>query len=295
MSEQYKHLGEGNSYAVYTDNFDPSLLEKIKRSEQLNERVVGFDAWTCHESTFLLDNGAPIAGTLRFVYPATSSHIVESKSMKLYLNSFDMCKMGQTIYKAIENYCNQIKIDLENLLETEVLVGFFSSYDYENDIKYDPIYYYTDIMELINIENIEINDYNASENHIKFETDEIQDTGSYEEYIHSNILRSRCRHTKQKDTGSALLYYKDYYSLNLESYFKHLVSLREVSDFHEPNCTKIINDILEVNPDIQDVMVQLLYSRRGSLDINPVRATSLELIPDWYTNMTMLVQKTQGQ
>ena len=87
-----KSLGSSASYAVYTDKHDASLLNPMPRNLARDgwaikgDEFVGYDTWHCHESTFLLNNGLPIAGTLKIVCPADSEFMVESKSAKLYLN-----------------------------------------------------------------------------------------------------------------------------------------------------------------------------------------------------------------
>ena len=113
-----KTLGTANSYAVYTTQFDASLLNPMPRSEGRKDWGIkgdefhGWDVWHCHEATFLIDSGAPVAGTLKIKYSSDSKYMVESKSAKLYINSFDMCKMGATVEKAISAYEKQIADDL---------------------------------------------------------------------------------------------------------------------------------------------------------------------------------------
>jgi 7-cyano-7-deazaguanine reductase len=130
-----KTLGSANSYAVYTDTFDPSQLNPMPRilARQdwgiKGDEFVGFDTWHCHEATFLLSNGLPVAGTLKIICPASSEFMVESKSFKLYLNTFDMCKMGDTLQEAIDNYEKQVQKDVSKAIGAEVKVGFFRSGD----------------------------------------------------------------------------------------------------------------------------------------------------------------------
>ena len=89
-----KTLGSANSYAVYTDTFDPSQLNPMPRAlargdwNIKGDEFVGYDTWHCHEATFLLNNGLPIAGTLKIICPADSEFMVESKSFKLYIRYF---------------------------------------------------------------------------------------------------------------------------------------------------------------------------------------------------------------
>lgn len=304
-----KSLGSSASYAVYTDRHDASLLNPMPRklardgwSIKGNE-FVGYDTWHCHEATFLLNSGAPIAGTLKYVYSCDSEFMVESKSAKLYLNTFDMCKMGQSLDTAIHNYETQVKTDLEKALNTSVEVKFFASGEDEQGIF--PMSNYIDLQTFLanDLENMEFTDYNAEKNHLEFEKANYPGYGYsvkdnkalYSNKFFTNALRSRCRHTKQKDTGAA------YISINtLESVvkpcslFKQIVSLREVNEFHEFCAEKLYTEIMKC-PEVDSCAVSLLYSRRGSLDINPCRATSFEMLPPVLINSKYYTKKAMGQ
>jgi 7-cyano-7-deazaguanine reductase len=304
-----KTLGSSASYAVYTDRHDASLLNPMPRKLAREgwgikgDEFVGYDTWHCHEATFLLNNGAPIAGTLKYVYPSDSKYMVESKSAKLYLNTFDMCKMGQNVDSAIYNYEQQVKSDLEKVLETNVEVKFFRSSEDENGIF--PMAGYIDLQTFLgnSIENLEITDYSAAENHLKFEKANYSGFGYsvkdnkalYANRFFTNALRSRCRHTKQKDTGAA------YISINTldsvvcpVSIFKQVVSLREVNEFHEFCAEKLYTEIMKC-PEVDSCCVTLLYSRRGSLDINPTRSTSHSMLPPVLYNTKYYTKKAMGQ
>lgn len=291
-----KHLGSSGSYNVETDKFDSTLLVMIPRQEARKDwdivgtEFVGYDIWHCHESTFLLDNGMPIAGTLKFVYPSYSEGVVESKSMKLYLNSFDMCKMGKSISFAIENYKKQVKKDLEELLGVEVEVGF---HGYGSEIMgtSNPLLNYTSIESVVDISQLpEFDDYKAKEHYSIVEGM----LPSIHEYsLKTNVLRSRCRHTKQKDTGTFFGYFKGRFELDEVGLFQKIVSLRMLDEFHEFCCEKLFVDMKAGI--IDHCMIALLYSRRGSLDINPIRATSFDIIPKDLINVNILTTKTLGQ
>lgn len=304
-----KSLGSSASYAVYTDKHDASLLNPMPRKLAREgwgikgDEFVGYDTWHCHEATFLLDNGAPIAGTLKYVYPSNSEYMVESKSAKLYLNTFDMCKMGRTVETAIGNYEMQVKSDLEKVLETNVEVKFFKSGD---DIAgLFPMTGFIDLQQFLgsDIELLEITDYNAAQNHLTFEKVNYSGFGYsikngralYLNKFFTNALRSRCRHTKQKDTGAA------YISINTldtvvcpASLYKQIISLREVNEFHEFCAEKLYTEIMK-HQEVESCCVTLLYSRRGSLDINPCRATSHDLLPPVLYNTRYYTNKAMGQ
>jgi 7-cyano-7-deazaguanine reductase len=292
-----KTLGSSASYAVYTEQFDPSLLNPMPRHLARDgwgikdDMFVGFDTWHCHEATFLLNNGVPVAGTVKFVYPADSEFMVESKSAKLYMNSFDMCKMGDTIDEAIKNYENQITTDLTNVIGREVKVKFFKS----GSVGLFPLNDYTDLYDIVNkTSNIEITDYSAKENHLKFIGRPDGGTLCDNKYF-TNALRSRCRHTKQKDTGAAYInIITKGTSVDPISLFKQIVSLREVNEFHEFCAEKLLTSIME-HEEVVDCVVTLLYSRRGSLDINPSRASNKHLLPKLLKDTNVYTEKAMGQ
>ena len=294
-----KTLGSANSYAVYTDTFDPSQLNPMPRALARGDwgikgdEFVGYDTWHCHEATFLLDNGLPMAGTLKIVCPANSEFMVESKSFKLYLNTFDMCKMGATIPQAIENYEKQVTKDISECIGAEVKVAFFREGE-QKMFEGDPGALYIDMLRLIGnkeLEAMEITDYASKENHFTV----IPSAGGEDLFVMTNILRSRCRHTKQKDTGAA--YFRIVTktgTVDLKSLLKEVISLREVNEFHEFCSEKLFTNIMK-HPDVEDCVVMLLYARRGSLDINPVRASKEYLIPKELIDTGFYTKKAMGQ
>ena len=294
-----RSLGSANSYAVYTDKFDPTQLNPMPRSAAreewgiTGEEFVGFDVWHCHEATFLLTNGLPVAGTLKVICPADSEFMVESKSFKLYLNTFDMCKMGDTIVEAVENYENQVKKDISECIGKEVQVAFFREGD-QLMFEADPGVGYYDLYRLLGnktLEKMSITDYSGAESHFKL------DPASKGEdlAVMTGVLRSRCRHTKQKDTGAAYFHIiTEKGTVNLESLLKEVIALREVNEFHEFCSEKLFTAIAKV-PGVVDCVVMLLYARRGSLDINPVRATKVELIPRALIDRGFYTKKAMGQ
>lgn len=296
----FKHLGDGNSYAVFTDNFDPSLLEPISRAEGralhgiYNSSMVGYDVWHCHEATFMLNNGCPVAGTLKFVYSASSEFMVESKSAKLYLNSFDMCKMGSNLANAIDAYEAQIERDLSACVGSPVSVEFHGSTDWRTNKQPDIMRGYANIDDMCpEIHDMVFTDYNGEGSYVSTATSGLTATAFY-----TNALRSRCRHTKQKDTGLAAVSHfpaDGNACIDPVSMFKQIVSLREVNEFHEFCAEKLFVEMRKAMSTGDEACVMLLYSRRGSLDINPVRATSLSMIDEDLINPGVLTKKVQGQ
>jgi 7-cyano-7-deazaguanine reductase len=295
-----KTLGSSASYAVYTEQFDPTLLNPMPRVLArenwgiTGDEFIGFDTWHCHEATFLLDNGYPVAGTIKYVYPADSEFMVESKSAKLYMNSFDMCKMGKTLREAISNYEKQIEKDLTNVIGKPVKVKFFES----GVTGLFPMNNYQDLSDELGAraQDIAITDYASQQDHLEFYKIHPEDTARVDDKWFTNALRSRCRHTKQKDTGSAYIHIitKNGMRVRPESLFKQIVSLREVNEFHEFCAEKLFNSIM-AHDEVTDCVVTLLYSRRGSLDINPSRASKRHLLPNLLSDTNIYTEKAMGQ
>lgn len=290
-----RSLGDSTSYAVFTDKYDPSLLNPMPRNLGRGDwnidpsKFRGVDVWHCHEASFLTNNGLPVAGTLKFMYSAKSEMMIESKSMKLFLNSFDMWKGGSTIQNAINNYCVVVKEELEKVIKVPVSIDFHldgaKTYSIETG--------YIDLYDVVpNINELEIKDYTGKSNHLVFQ---VEEGFSQTVRVKTNVLRSRCRHTKQKDTGTALVTIETKDGcLTLSSLLRQIVSLRECNEFHELLAEKLYQDIISV-PGVVNCQVLLMYNRRGSLDINPLRASTGEWMDNAFLNVSSLTQKTQGQ
>ena len=293
-----KSLGDSTSYAVYTDMFDPSLLNPMPRSLARNDwgitgkEFVGYDVWNGYESTFLLNNGYPVAGTLKIVYSSSTEFMVESKSMKLYLNSFDMCKMGETLAAATLNYENQIASDLSKIVGDRVNVKFHDSRSYVSKPHVNLLAGYQDIVSVVpDIDKMVFDDYAGTKSYVKSKGH------PGETKFFTNALRSRCRHTKQKDTGFAMIRHTANGNTLVDeaSVFRQIVSLRELNEFHEFCCEKIYCEIAKIIDAGDSLCTAFLYSRRGSLDICPVRASSFSAIPEAMIDVNQLTIKVQGQ
>jgi len=292
---ELKHLGDSkSSYAVETDKFDPTLLDIIERKPIREEwgikghEFVGYDVWHAYETTFLTEKGVPVAGTLKIVVPAFTTHIVESKSLKLYLNSFDMCKMGTTVKEATENFEQQVAWDLGKILCCTIHVHFFT----DKTVTRNVFGLYTDLYDIVDPDTFEVTDYKSETNHLKWVE---QANASQNIEVYSNVLRSRCRHTKQKDTGTAFIKLRaEGGYIQMRTILQQIISLREQNEFHEPCCEKLFCDIRKISG-VKELMVALLYARRGGIDINPVRVTSSNFLPKFFGNENILVSKTFGQ
>ena len=287
-----KHLGTVGG-AGYKDSYAPELLVKIPRSLNregyglTGKEFKGVDVWNAYEVSAITTKGQPVAGMLKIVCPSDSENHVESKSIKLYLNSFNMTQIGDTAADCISGIEARVKRDLDELLETNTTVSFYAS-----EFETEPLSFsddYEDLGEVVDLDQI---DFTA----FKSDADQLQeaDYEGNELKLRSNLLRSNCRVTNQPDWGDVFIYMKGGSLPGADSIAKYIVSHRTVSHFHEEICEMIFAHLNErFGPD--QLMVSCLYTRRGGIDINPIRATHNSLIPEFFTNPEYTIRKTLRQ
>lgn len=297
-----KHLGKAGDGSVVKpyvtpDNVDKTLLVPIPRHlnrtqyeiDDKNLPFVGFDVWNAYEVSALMDNGYPVSGMLKISYAADSESIVESKSLKLYLNSYNMATMGKTVNESLTNIINQVSKDLKEALGVEVTVSVFvGEQDTVRPIRGD----FFQLEDYVDVENIRFNQYNENPNTLEsyIATEISQSFKSYS-------LRSNCRVTNQPDWGDVFIYMKSQTQVTPESLLQYIVSMRKENHFHEEICECIYKRLYDkFNPD--ELFVACLYTRRGGIDINPVRASSVEVMKSFAANMNdpmLCLQKTLRQ
>jgi 7-cyano-7-deazaguanine reductase len=288
-----RHLGK--AVGDYSDQYDPSLLQPVERKlnredyniDDNNLPFVGIDAWNAYEVSFLTSKGLPISGLMKIVYPCDSPTIVESKSLKLYLNSFNMTKMGDTRQEAINNVINAVEKDLSTALQTNVKCALH----FEGEAEPVNIFGgYTDILHLSDYESMEFTHFNEDPNILK----PVLSIHKVQRRIKSDLLRSNCRVTNQPDWGDIYIHFKGNTDIDVDSLLQYMVSFRKENHFHEEVCEMIYTRLHTLlNPD--ELMVCCLYTRRGGIDINPIRATHTHLIPDNLSNPNIICNKTLRQ
>jgi len=288
-----KHLGKVGGDG-YKDTYSPELLVKVPR--YLNREgygltdkdFVGVDTWNCYEVSAITKNGLPVAGMLKIVCPSNSSHHVESKSIKLYLNSFNMTKLGDTAVECILEIESRVKADLDKLLETETIVSFYTD---EEDGKALSFEGYSDLGDIVDLDQIDFTAFKSDSDQLAIE-DNSDDP--IEVKLKSNLLRSNCRVTNQPDWGDIYIRINGRDVPAVDSLAKYIVSHRTVSHFHEEICEMVFKHLMDAYKP-EDLMVACLYTRRGGLDINPIRATHSRFIPDFFTDTDYRIQKTLRQ
>ena len=285
-----KHLGKVGGDG-YSDQYNPELLVKIPRElnregyQLTGNEFVGVDVWNAYEVSAITTKGQPVAGMLKIVCPSDSEFHVESKSIKLYLNSFNMTQIGDNAADCITGIEARVKRDLDELLETKTTVSFYSSEIEAESLSFSD--QYQEISDVVNLDQI---DFTA----FKSDASQLEEGEGSELAVRSNLLRSNCRVTNQPDWGDVFITIKGEKIPTPESLAKYIVSHRTVSHFHEEICEMIFAHLTErFKP--EQLMVSCLYTRRGGIDINPIRATHQMLIPEFFTNPNYTIRKTLRQ
>jgi len=286
-----KHLGKVGGDG-YSDQYNPELLVKIPRFLNregyglTGKEFKGVDVWNAYEVSAITTKGQPVAGMLKIVCPSDSENHVESKSIKLYLNSFNMTKIGNTAADCIKGIEARVKRDLDELLDTDTTVTFYAS-----EFETEPLSFpenYQDLSELTDLDAIDFTAFKSDSSQL--EASEVG--GSLT--VRSNLLRSNCRVTNQPDWGDVFIYIEGDEVPTAASLAKYIVSHRTVSHFHEEICEMIFAHLTErFKP--EQLMVACLYTRRGGIDINPIRATHQMLIPEFFTSPDFVIRKTLRQ
>ena len=289
-----KHLGQVGG-AGYSDQYDPSLLVAVPR--YLNREAygidgdnlpfVGVDSWNAYEVSAITEKGLPVAGMLKIVCPADSPFHVESKSIKLYLNSFNMTPLGKTSRECIQFIEDKVSEDLTNLLGGTVTCTFFANSN-SPEYSFDG---FQDLNALVDLDEVEFTSYHSDASQLKVW--EVKEE-SVEKKIQSNLLRSNCRVTNQPDWGDVFIHMVGKNVADEASLAQYIVSHRQVSHFHEEICEMVFTHLMQAYQP-EKLMVACLYTRRGGLDINPIRATHSDMVPGWFKDSKKRMQKTLRQ
>ncbi|ELC0660366.1 NADPH-dependent 7-cyano-7-deazaguanine reductase QueF [Vibrio fluvialis] len=253
-------LGKKTEYA---NQYDPSLLQPVPRSLNRNDLnlgnelpFLGCDIWTLYELSWLNDKGLPQVAIGEVAIPATSANLIESKSFKLYLNSFNQTRFADW---------DEVQACLQN--DLSACAGESVQVEVKSLAAYTAQPIVTMQGECIDDQDIEISSYDFDDTLLaEASSDEI-----VEETLHSHLLKSNCLITNQPDWGSVEIAYRGP-KIDREALLRYIVSFREHNEFHEQCVERIFTDISRYcHPEHLTVLAR--YTRRGGLDINPFRSS----------------------
>ncbi len=270
MTTRASHGPLGHAVA-YANRYDPGLLFPIPRAANRAQFGIGaslpfhgVDIWNAYELSWLDARGKPEVALAQFRFPAASPNIVESKSFKLYLNSFS----GECLRDA-EALRARLIDDLSAASGASVAVVLTLPAHF-GDVTFGELPGTT-----IDDESIGIDDYgppNAA--HLCLAAS----ARTVEESLTSQLLKSNCPVTGQPDWASVQIRYAGA-AIDRAGLLRYLVSFREHAEFHEHCVERIFVDLIQRCAPTR-LSVYARYTRRGGLDINPWRGTALEVPPN---------------
>jgi 7-cyano-7-deazaguanine reductase len=247
--------------SAYQTQYAPELLFPIPRQQKRDEIGIagtlpffGVDIWNAYEISWLNMRGKPQVAIASVQVPADSPNIIESKSFKLYLNSFNQTRVANT-----DALLELLREDLSGAVGAPVYIRLTTP-DHFQDQKMGELEGL-----LLDRLDIEVDNYTPSPALLKANHDE----APVEETLVSHLLKSNCLVTGQPDWASVQIHYAGP-QIDQEGLLKYLIGFREHNEFHEQCVERIFMDILrQCKPGKLSVYAR--YTRRGGLDINPWR------------------------
>lgn len=251
----------------YVDHYDPQLLYPISREvgrRQLPGTPLwsGCDIWTAYELSWLDSTGKPQVAIGEFTFPAASPYIIESKSFKYYLNSFNQSSFGdwERVRTVMEGDLTRVAGCAVQLMLREPEAHQMANRSQS-------------VVQAKCLDHFPIATRNYQPDAGLLKTDR---TRSECEWV-SHLLKTNCPVTGQPDWASIWIGYKGQ-TIQPESLLAYLVSFRQHRDFHEQCVERIFCDLWQV-AELDDLWVYARYTRRGGLDINPFRSASQRALP----------------
>jgi 7-cyano-7-deazaguanine reductase len=252
----------------YPDAYAREVLCRVPRVENRCKLGIGEalpfhgkDIWNAYELTWLGRSGKPAVAVAAIEVHADSQHLVESKSLKLYLNSLAMERFDSAHEVAV-----LVSRDLSEVTESDVTVSLMSP----------------SAVDAEGIRRLPGTCVDALE--VSCDSREVDSSvlgcvrgGPVREELHSHLLRSRCPVTGQPDFGSVLIRYRGT-PIDRAGLLRYVVSYRNHCDFHESCIERIFVD-LKKRCAPEELTVYGRFNRRGGLDINPFR-TDFDDAPD---------------
>ena len=292
-------LGESTSYPK---TYQPDTLYAIPRSMGRNEinwqqdkLAVGVDWWHAFEVSWLNNQGISQMAIARFSIPASSPNIVESKSLKLYLNSLNFTEFDN--WEAVQQ---TIAKDLSACVGAEVGVALFEldaiSSGSESDTGFliahpqgkcidnalDGLAHKVSLVEHPDASLLSSTDLLSTDHEDTASGTEKPDTEKLsieKEYqLYSNLLRSNCPVTNQPDWGTLSIEISTSHAIDEAKLLSYILSFRQHNGFHEQCVEQIFADLSQRYLPSK-LMVRAWYTRRGGIDINPCRVSDISLMP----------------
>ena len=261
--------------SAYVDQYDASLLFPIPRAGKRVEIGItgaapffGADMWTAFELSWLNLRGKPQVALVHFTIPCESPNIVESKSFKLYLNSFN-----NTRFADATEVLERLRTDISEavwrggVVQSSIGVKLIDAALFDREPVHE--------LDGLNLDRLDVECTHYQPAPELLTT--VPDEGAVDEVLVSNLLKSNCLVTGQPDWGSVQIRYAGL-PIQQEGLLQYLVSFRNHNEFHEQCVERIFMDIwTRCKP--TKLTVYARYTRRGGLDINPFRTSHPQALP----------------
>ena len=269
---EQSELGKSSAYA---DHYDAALLFPIARRPKRDEiglsetlPFFGADLWTAYELSWLNPRGKPQLALARITVPAESTHIVEGKSVKLYLNSFN-----NTVFADAVEVQTRLREDLSAAIWQggNVISRVGVQLVLPQDFDKEPVHE----LDGLNLDRLDLEcvHYQPAPELLQAQHNEAPVT----ETLTSQLLKSNCLVTGQPDWGSVRISYTGP-QIDQAGLLQYIVSFRNHNEFHEQCVERIFMDIWRAcKPSKLEVYAR--YTRRGGVDINPWRTSHPKLAP----------------
>lgn len=254
--------------AAYRNTYAPELLFPVPRAAKRAEIGVGealpfagVDVWNAYELSWLNARGKPVVAMGEFRVPAQSPHLIESKSLKLYLNSFN-----GTVCDSRADVEARLRQDLSAVAGAPVDVTLRGLDDQPRSVATLPGACIDDL-------DVTITDYQPAPGHLQVDAgaDEVSET------LYSHLLKSNCLVTGQPDWATLYVRYTGA-PIDRAGLLRYVVSFREHNEFHEQCVERVFVDLLK-HCQPRALAVWARYTRRGGLDINPFRSRGESPLP----------------
>lgn len=250
---------------AYPSRYDPSLLRRLARQPARRELGLGAplpffgeDVWRCYELSWLTASGVPRIGVLRLRVPCESPAMVESKSLKLYLNSF-----AQTVFRHPAEVAASVEEEVGRIVQAPVAAAIES-----------PSAPAAGAFDAVCLDDLQVDvvDYEPNPKLLRALDEEGADAAC------THLFRSVCPVTGQPDAASLCLSWRGR-KLDRGSLLAYLVSFRNEAAFHEQVVERIFADVRAAT-EARELTVDGRFLRRGGIDINPYRSTTPGAAPD---------------
>jgi len=263
LTPEESELGKKSDYETH---YNPDKLFPIPRQGKRGEIGItgdipfyGYDLWNHYEVSWLNEKGKPVVGVATISYDCATPNIIESKSMKLYFNTFNNTK-----FKNVETVQATAVKDLSEHVGGPVAVIITPLAKVAEETLYSHF-----IGESIDELDVTCNEYIVNPNLLTTENETVTET------LQSDLLNSNCFVTYQPDWGSVKITYTGK-KINREGLLRYIVSFRNHNEFHEQCIERIFVDIMK-HCQPTELTVYGRYTRRGGLDINPYRSTDKDV------------------